>query len=101
MSKRYVTDDSFAAHRDTKPELAPLRAIGPTRNKPAVLHGLRGHACVVLLRAGANTRQISDMVGMSEPIVARYTRHSLQKENASAAVYHLERTLRERATTKG
>jgi hypothetical protein len=29
---------------------------------------------------------------MSEPMVARYTRLSLQKENASAAVYHMTRT---------
>lgn len=81
-------------HRDTNPALAPLRAAG------LVLHGLRGHACVRLLRAGANTRQISDMVGMSEPMVARYTRFSVQRENASAAVYHLERTIRERGGDK-
>jgi hypothetical protein len=65
-----------------------------------VLHGLRGHACVRLLRANANTRQISDMVGMSEPMVARYTRFSLQKENASAAVYHMTRTSGERDGSK-
>lgn len=61
-----------------------------------VLHGLRATACVRLLRAGANTRQIADMVGMSEPIVGRYCRFSVQKENASAAVLHLDRTFRER-----
>lgn len=83
-------------HRDGNPALAPLRAIGPDKDKPAVLHGLRGHACVRLLHAGANTRQISDMVGMSEEMVARYTRFSVQRENASAAVFHMERTLRER-----
>ena len=76
--------------RDNNKELAPLKAAG------LVLHGLRGHACVRLLRANANTRQISDMVGMSEPMVARYTRFSLQKENASAAVYHMTRTSGER-----
>lgn len=81
-------------HRDHNPALAPLKAAH------IVLHGLRGHACVRLLRAGANTRQISDMVGMSEPMVANYTRFSLQKENASAAVYHLERTIRERQSDK-
>jgi integrase len=81
-------------HRDTNPELATLKAAG------LVLHGLRGHACVRLLRANANTRQISDMVGMSEAMVARYTRLSLQKENASAAVYHMSRTSGERDARK-
>lgn len=80
--------------RDHNSALAPLKEAG------LVLHGLRGHACVQLLRAGANTRQISDMVGMSEPMVARYTRLSHQKENASAAVFHLERTIRERSVNK-
>jgi hypothetical protein len=65
-----------------------------------VLHGLRATACVRLLRAGANTRQIADMVGMSEPIVGRYCRFSVQKENASAAVLHLDRTYRERGPAK-
>src|SRR5262249_17770150 len=55
-----------------------------------VLHGLRGTACVRLLRAGANTRQIADMVGMSEPTVKRYTRFSEQRKNALAAVIHLD-----------
>jgi DNA-binding CsgD family transcriptional regulator len=81
---------AWVYERDRNPALAALRAPG------LVPHGLRGHACVRLLRAGANTRQIADMVGMSEDMVKRYTRLSAQRENASAAVYHLERTLRER-----
>ena len=95
---RDAISDAWSYERDHNPALAPLRAIGPDKDRPAVLHGLRGHACVVLLRAGANTRQIADCVGMSEPIVAKYTRHSIQRENASAAVYHLERAIRERRT---
>ena len=86
--------------RDTNQKLAPLRAIGPNKDRPAVLHGLRGHACVRLLRAGANTRQIADMVGMSEEMVKTYTRFSEQRENAVAAVYHMERTIRERSKDK-
>lgn len=82
--------------RDNNPALAPLRACGPDKDKPLVLHGLRGHACVRLLRAGATTRQVSDMVGMSEQMVGRYTRFSVQRDNASAAVINLERTIRER-----
>jgi len=80
---------AWGYERDTNPLLAPLKQAG------LVLHGLRGTACVRLLRAGANTRQISDMIGMSEEMVARYTRFSEQKENATAAVLHLDRTARE------
>lgn len=80
---------AWVRQRDGTPALAPLKVAG------LVLHGLRGHACVRLLRAGANTRQISDMVGMSEPMVKNYTRFSDQRENASAAVLLLERTLHE------
>lgn len=79
-----------------KPALAPVRDL--------VLHGLRGTACVRLRRAGATPQQIADMVGMSLPMVERYCRFSAQRENAAAAVYHLERTIRERGpdiTKKG
>jgi integrase len=55
-----------------------------------VLHGLRASAIVRLQQAGANTRQISEMIGLSEPMVARYTRHSEQDENALAAVNFLD-----------
>jgi integrase len=55
-----------------------------------VLHGLRGTACVRLLRRGYNTRQISDVIGMSEKMVKRYTRFSEQKQNALAAVRNVE-----------
>jgi integrase len=83
---------AWICERDGNPALKPLASL--------VLHGLRATACVRLLRAGANTRQIADMVGMSEPIVGRYCRFSVQKENASAAVLHLDRTYRERGPAK-
>ncbi len=75
---------AWIVERDTNPALKPLAGL--------VLHGLRATACVRLLRAGANTRKIADMVGMSEPIVGRYCRFSVQRENASAAVLYLDRT---------
>jgi len=78
---------AWIVERESNPALRPLAGL--------VLHGLRATACVRLLRAGANTRQIADMVGMSEPIVGRYCRFSVQRENASA-VLHLDRTFRER-----
>jgi integrase len=75
---------AWICERDSNPALAPLAGL--------VLHGLRATACVRLLHAGANTRQIADMVGMSEEIVGRYLRLSVQRENASAAVLYLDRT---------
>lgn len=94
---RHKLTNGWAYERDHNPMLKSLGAEAvegkQTGDKGLVLHGLRGTACVRLVRAGANTRQIADMVGMSEAMVAHYTRLSSQKENASAAVYHLERTL--------
>jgi integrase len=83
---------AWIVERDGNLALRPLAGL--------VLHGLRATACVRLLRAGANTRRIADMVGMSEPIVGRYCRFSVQRENASAAVLYLDRTSRERAAQK-
>ena len=56
-----------------------------------VIHGLRATAVVRLRRAGAKIPQIADMVGMSEDMVAHYCRFSKQRENASAAIIHLDR----------
>ena len=60
------------------------------------MHGLRGHACVRLRRAGLTAMQIADMIGMSVPMVERYCRLSVQKENAVAAVIQLQGTVAER-----
>lgn len=95
--KRNHLTMAWALHRTTNRNLEELWYLGPNRDQAARLHGLRGFACVQLLRAGANTRQVSDMVGMSEPMVANYTRFSVQKANAVAAVIHLEKTIQERA----
>jgi integrase len=75
---------AWKRQRDTKAELVPCRGL--------VMHGLRATACVRLSRLGATTRQIADMVGLSEPMVARYCRFSSQKENAMAAVLRLDGT---------
>ena len=82
--------DQWLIERNIRPALAPLKEAG------IVLHGLRGFAVVRLRRAGANTGQISDMVGMSEQMVKRYSRFSRQRENALAAVHYLDRTKPER-----
>jgi len=84
----------WARERKRNPNLAAHKELG------LVLHGLRATACVRLSRAGATTRQIADMVGMSEGIVARYLRLSAQRENALAAIVHLDRYL-DRNRVKG
>lgn len=83
---RQQLSDQWLRERDGRPALAPLAAAG------CVLHGLRATAVVRLRRAGATTGQIADMVGMSEQMVNRYCRFSIQRENALAAVYHLDQS---------
>lgn len=61
------------------------------RDTPLVIHGLRGHWCVKASREGLSDHAISDMIGMSVPMVSRYTRHSRQQDNAVAHVISLER----------
>lgn len=89
MTRKWLTNE-WLDERKKAPELRPLRDAG------LVIHGLRGHACVRLFRAGCNTKQIAEMVGMSEPMVAVYTRNSLQRDNALSGVIHLEGTIAER-----
>lgn len=87
---------AWSNHRDGNRAFDHFRNLGPDKDRPLVLHGLRGHACVRLKRSGANTNQIADMVGMSEAMVKNYTRFSSQQANAAAAVINLEKTIRER-----
>lgn len=85
---------AWSYERDSNPDLAPLRSVAAEgiEARPLVMHGLCATACVRLLRAGCNTRQIADMVGKSEPMVIHYTRFASQRANAMAAVFHLDRT---------
>lgn len=85
---------AWERHRDHNRELEELKRLG------LVIHGLRGHACVRLMRAGANTKQISEWVGMSEGVVRTYTRFSDQKENALATVHLLSGTRDEQTFRK-
>lgn len=72
---------SWDYEKETNPALKEHRTLG------LVLHGLRGHCCVRLSREGLTDHQISDIVGMSIPMVGRYTRLSSQRDNALAALY--------------
>lgn len=88
--------NTWEADRDHVPELKPLSEAG------MVLHGLRGTCVVRLRKAGASVLQICSMVGMSEPMVTRYSRLADQVDMAIAAVHHLNvgaaRTTQERKT---
>ena len=86
--------DQWLRERDTRPALTSIREAG------LVMHGLRGTAVVRLRRAGVPSPLICDMVGMSPAMVARYSRFSVQRENALAAVHILDRTAGERARAK-
>jgi predicted transcriptional regulator len=61
---------------------------------------MRATAVVRLRRASASTGEIADMVGMSEPMVNRYCRFSVQRDNALAAVHFLDKTKVERSEKK-
>lgn len=70
--------------KHTNPHLRPLLEGG------AVIHGLRA-SCVIRLRnRGATSLQIQSMIGMSGPMVERYSRLADQNMMAIAAVHHLD-----------
>jgi integrase len=91
-SSRHQLYEGWSKERDRVPELAPCAGL--------VLHGLRATACVRLRRAGAASMQISDMIGLSVPMVERYCRYADQRQNALAAVHYLDRTETERERGK-
>ena len=80
--------------RARNPALAPLEAAG------LVVHGLRATAVVRARQRGATVLQISSMFGMSEPMVARYSRLADQREMAMAAVHHIDGTRQEQMRAK-
>lgn len=74
----------WGLERDTNPALVALRS------PPKVLHGLRSSTVVRLRKLGLTELQISSLIGMSEKMVHRYSRHANQKTMAAASVEHLE-----------
>lgn len=70
-------------------ELASNPVLEPIRDAGLVLHGLRATCVVRLRKRGASDLQISNMIGMSEPMVARYSRLADQGEMAIAALHYL------------
>lgn len=80
---RLQLSESWNRHRDSNPELKPCAGL--------VMHGLRAAAVVRLRRSGAPATMISDMIGMSVPMVERYSRYANQRASATAAVHFLDR----------
>ena len=74
----------WARERDKNEALAPLKDAG------LVLHGLRGTCVVRLRKAGLSALQIGNMIGMSEQMVARYSRLADKIEMSLGAVHQLK-----------
>lgn len=89
---RPALSTAWNRERDGNPALATLRAGG------LVLHGLRATAVVQARKRGLSDLQISNVFGMSEAMVSRYSRLADQGDMAMAAVHFLDRTRGERVT---
>ena len=65
-------------------------ALASHKQRELVLHGLRATACVRLNSQGATTLEISSMIGMSEPMVARYCRLANKNRLAMQAIERID-----------
>lgn len=68
----------------------------PEDLKQPALHGLRGSAVALRRMAGATVQQICNDIGMSPPMVIRYTRFMDQKAAAESNIVLLEESERRR-----
>ncbi len=75
--------------RDQNPALEPLRA------RKLSFHGLRASAVIRLRRLGLTDAEVASIIGMSVPMVSRYSRRANQWLNATAALDRLEGIERE------
>lgn len=66
----------------------------------AVPHGLRAVAVIRLRQSGFTTSQIVDMVGMSPPMVERYSRHADRKAGGEAVLLSLAKGRNKNGTVK-
>ena len=69
----------FDKAREAHPEL-----------QDAVWHGLRANAVIHLRQPSYSIAQISDMIGMSPPMVERYCRHADHKAGGQAVLLALK-----------
>ena len=80
---------AFDKARGDHPELAD-----------AVWHGLRANAVIHLRQSGHSIAQISDMIGMSPPMVERYCRHADRKAGGQAVLLALKQGKNRNETVK-
>ena len=66
----------------------------------AVWHGLRANAVIHLRQSGYSIAQISDMIGMSPPMVERYCRHADRKAGGQAVLLALKQGKNRNKTVK-
>ncbi|MBI4367271.1 MAG: tyrosine-type recombinase/integrase [Deltaproteobacteria bacterium] len=66
----------------------------------AVWHGLRANAVIHLRQSGYSIAQISDMIGMSPPMVERYCRHADRKAGGQAVLLALKQGKNRNETVK-
>lgn len=66
----------------------------------AVWHGLRANAVIRLRQDGYTIAQISDMVGMSAPVVERYSRHADRKAGGQAVLLAIKTGQNKNRTVK-
>lgn len=90
---RHQLSEAWTRERDRNPNLASCAGL--------VLHGLRATAIIRLRRAGATAPQISDMIGLSVPMIERYCRFASQKDSALAAVHMLDMTVTRKSKAEG
>jgi integrase len=68
--------------------------------RDSVWHGLRANAVIHLRQSGYSIAQISDMVGMSPPMVERYCRHADRKAGGQAVLLALKQGQSRNSTVK-
>lgn len=65
-------------------------ALARHKERKLVLHGLRSSTVIRLRMMGFTELEIASLIGMSEPMVARYSRLANQKKMALASVERIE-----------
>lgn len=83
FSRNRLSHD-WTYERDHNPNLAEHKAA------KLVLHGLRSSTVIRFRKLGFTELEIASYIGMSEPMVRRYSRHANQQKMALASVERLE-----------
>lgn len=83
ISRNRLSHD-WTLERDTNPALERHKERG------LVLHGLRASTVIRLRMMGFTELEIASLIGMSEPMVSRYSRLANQKKMALASVERIE-----------